>query len=224
MIPEQIMRLIYLIGYRSKSTEDDLLKHKPNKENSPFDDIFFLLQLVGIDFSFCSESRRDHSAISDDMEKLSTYEQQRFNGTEIILLEWNRSLCSSAEYPAFGDPEPIVLPDVLTEQMSEFEGFACYETTFVLDNQKKLFLEISDSTGGVEVFINGETAGMRIELPYRYDLSDLAWQGKNYLAIEVAVIPERKRMATTVHPKEKIRKRIPKDQSVIIGFVRLYTN
>jgi hypothetical protein len=60
--------------------------------------------------------------------------------------------------------------------------------------------------------------------PYRYDLSGLAWRGKNYLAIEVTVIPERKRMATTVHSKEKMRKHDAGDQSVIIGLVRLYTN
>jgi hypothetical protein len=55
---------------------------------------------------------------------------------QIDLLLWNRSLCTIDDYPAFGDPEPVVLPDVLTEQMSGFSVFACYETTFVLDKQK----------------------------------------------------------------------------------------
>jgi hypothetical protein len=126
---------------------------------------------------------------------------------EIPLSGWNRSLCAGNEYPAFGDPEPVVLPDVLTEQMSEFAGFACYETTFVLDTEKELFLEISDSAGCVDIFINGEIAGMRIELPCRYDLSGLARQGKNYLAIEAAVNPGS-------------NKPIPK--AGIIGTVRIY--
>jgi hypothetical protein len=57
----------------------------------------------------------------------------------LIALSWDRSLCVSTEYPAFGDPEPVILPDVLTEQLSEFTGFACYETTFVLDSQKRYY-------------------------------------------------------------------------------------
>jgi hypothetical protein len=127
-----------------------------------------------------------------------------------------KSLYNYNDYPAFGDPEWVVLPDIPTEQMSEFAGFACYETTFVLDTQKELLLEISDSTGGVEVFINGETAGMRIEPPCRYDLSCLAWQGKNYLAIEVAVTPERDRMASTAYPPE----RTVNDESITIPICR----
>jgi hypothetical protein len=127
--------------------------------------------------------------------------------TEIPLSNWKRSFCNRIEYPAFGDPEPIVLPDTLTEQMSEFSGFVCYETMFVLDIQTRLFLEISETVGSVEVFMNGETAGMQIRPPYRYELSNLAWQGKNYWAIEVAIDKERR----------------DKKNSNIIGIVKIYT-
>ncbi|MDR2053099.1 MAG: hypothetical protein LBP80_06775 [Treponema sp.] len=50
--------------------------------------------------------------------------------------------------------------------------------------------------------MNGETAGMKLRPPYHYDLSGLARQGKNYLAIEIAVFPERKSIAIETHPLE----------------------
>jgi hypothetical protein len=123
---------------------------------------------------------------------------------EISPLRWKRCLCISTEYPAFGDPELVILPDALTEQLSEFKGFACYETTFELDSTKTLLLEISDTTGSVEVFMNGDTAGMRITPPYRYDLSSLARQGKNYLAIEVAINLGQMDSVTSEPTREKV--------------------
>jgi hypothetical protein len=144
---------------------------------------------------------------------------------EIFLSGWNRSLCGSVEYPAFDDPKPVVLPDAFAELRHDFSGFACYETTFVLDSQKTLLLEISGTAGSVEVFMNGETAGMKLRPPYRYDLSGLARQGKNYLAIEVAVFPERKSIAIEAHPLEKIQHgKYMASHPYIIGTVRLYTN
>ena len=91
-------------------------------------------------------------------------------GTEIPLSNWRRIICESIEYPAFGDPEPVALPDMSMERMSDFSGFACYKTTFVVENQKSLLLEILDASGSVEVFINGETAGLKIKppLPLRF--------------------------------------------------------
>jgi hypothetical protein len=131
---------------------------------------------------------------------------------EILLSDWTRSLCKAIDYPEFGDPEPIVLPDILTGRMLGFSGLACYETVVVLDHPKALTLEISEAIGGVEVFMNGETLGLRAKLPHRFDLSDLAWKGKNYLAIEVAIFIKRKTIAAM------------KNRPRIIGDVRLFSN
>jgi hypothetical protein len=131
---------------------------------------------------------------------------------EIFLSGWKRSFCKGIDYPEFGNPRPVILPDILTEQMLVFSGFACYETIFVLDSPKALTLEISEAIGGVEVFMNGETLGLRAKLPYRFALSDLVWKGKNYLAIEVAIFIERKSMAANEH------------RPCIIGNVRLFTH
>jgi hypothetical protein len=143
---------------------------------------------------------------------------------EISLSDWERSLCISNDYPAFENPEQVVLPDSLTEEMSEFIGFACYETTFVLDSPKALLLEILDTAGSVEVFMNGETAGMRMKPPYRYDMSSLARQGRNYLAIEVAI---NLGQIDSVNP-EPIQERADYDKDIrksnIVGSIKLYTN
>jgi hypothetical protein len=131
---------------------------------------------------------------------------------EIPLSDWKRSLCKAIDYPEFGDPEPVVLPDILAKKMLGFSRLVCYETIFVLDSPKALTLEISEAIGGVEVFMNGETLGLRAKLPHRFDLSDLTWKGKNYLAIEVAIFIKRKAIAA--------RGNLP----CIIGDVRLFAN
>jgi hypothetical protein len=130
--------------------------------------------------------------------------------TEIPLSNWKRSICKTIDYPAFDNPESAVLPDVLTENMSGFSGIACYETIFVLDRPKALTLKISNAIGGVEVFLNGETLGIRARPPHQYDLSSLTWRGINYLAIEVAIDMKQKRIT------------LGEKQPCIIGNVQLF--
>jgi hypothetical protein len=142
---------------------------------------------------------------------------------QIPLSDWTRSLCKSAEYPAFDEPEPVVLPDTIGEQRPGFSGFAYYETTFVLDTKKTLLLEISDTAGSVEVYMNGDTAGMRITPPYHYDLSILARKGKNYLAVEIAVTLGQKDRVNPEPIQEKSEHGKQIKKSNIIGSIRLYT-
>ncbi|MDR2785006.1 MAG: hypothetical protein LBB83_03725 [Treponema sp.] len=170
-----------------------------------------------------SEVRQKQAASSGEAESRPLNKHSRFTGTETHLSRWMRSLCNSNDYPAFGDPEPVVLPDMLTEQMSDFEGFACYETKFVLDKPMIMLLEILDTAGSVEVYMNGDTAGMRITPPYHYDLSILARKGKNYLAVEIAVnLGQKDRVnPEPIQEKSEHGKQIKK--SNIIGSIRLYT-
>jgi hypothetical protein len=94
--------------------------------------------------------------------------------------------------------------------MLGFSGFACYETIFILNGLKAVALEISDAAGGVEVFMNGGTLGIRIKPPYQYDLSSFTRQGENYLAIEVAIAIKQNRMTAE------------ENRPCIIGNVRLF--
>ena len=49
---------------------------------------------------------------------------------------------------------------------------------------------------GVEVFVNGQSAGVQVVPPFRYDLRSLTQEGKNSLVIEVATTLERERGKT----------------------------
>lgn len=110
-------------------------------------------------------------------------------GQELALRGWKRSLCAGVEYPAFGPAVPVELPDQLAQELPEFSGYARYETAFQLEKAGPLVLELSDAAEGVEVFLNGESQGLQIAPPFRYELRGQA--GKNLLAIEVATTLER---------------------------------
>jgi hypothetical protein len=88
----------------------------------------------------------------------------------------------------------------------------------------KIFLDISDVAGSIEVFINGETAGMLIKPPYHFNLSNMAWQGKNYLAVEIAINLSRgkKKFIEGIHNKINYNEAIEKVN--IIGTIRLYAS
>ena len=102
-----------------------------------------------------------------------------------------RSLCEGAEYPAFSEPVETILPDggTLAQEQPEFSGFVRYESRFTLDRESLLMLMIEDAEEGVEVFLNGESAGIQIAAPFRYELRGKA--GENELRIEVATTLER---------------------------------
>ena len=110
-------------------------------------------------------------------------------GAEIALSGWTRALCEGAEYPHFGPAKPVTLPDALAAEQPAFSGFVRYETRFTLDAPAALRLEIADAAEGVEVFLNGESAGIQIAPPFGYDLAGQA--GANTLVIEVATTLER---------------------------------
>lgn len=110
-------------------------------------------------------------------------------GESIPLTGWTRATCEGAAYPAFGSAVPVTLPDALAAEQTEFSGFARYETQFTLDAPAALRLEITDAAEGVEVFLNGESAGIQIAPPFAYDLAGRA--GENRLVIEVATTLER---------------------------------
>ena len=110
-------------------------------------------------------------------------------GGEIPLTGWTRAVCEGAAYPAFGPAQPVTLPDALAEEQPEFSGFVRYEATFTLDAPAALRLTVTDAAEGVEVLLNGQSAGIQIAPPFAYDLEGQA--GENTLTIEVATTLER---------------------------------
>ncbi len=139
--------------------------------------------------------------------------------SEIPLTQWTRSICEGSAYPDFAQEKEVALPDSLAEEQPEFSGFVRYETGFTLDKDEKLYLEIEDAKEGVEVFLNGQSAGMQIAPPYRYDLTGTA--GENVLVIEVATTLERQ-CYPLLEGYRKMLAKPPVSGSGLTGNVRLW--
>ena len=112
-------------------------------------------------------------------------------GAALPLAPWTRRLCAGIDYPAFGEADAVMLPDHLAEEKPAFSGYARYESRFTIEEPGKVSLELTDAREGVEVFVNGESAGIQIVPPFRYDLTALVKPGENSLAIEVATTLDR---------------------------------
>jgi hypothetical protein len=110
-----------------------------------------------------------------------------------LINEWKRSLCRGIEYPGFRGSREVALPDNLADGEPEFSGFARYENIFSVTGvpHTGAVLEITDAHEGLEVFVNGVTAGIQIVPPFRFDILPFIREGENHLAIEVATNLER---------------------------------
>ena len=107
-----------------------------------------------------------------------------------VLEGFAQSVCKAADYPKFGPAKETTKPENYAHSDKKFSGFLRYETHFT---GKAQLLEITDAWEGVEVFVNGKSAGIQVTPPYRYDLRGLAGEGDNVLTIEVATTLERDR-------------------------------
>ena len=166
------------------------------------------------------EKKKPLVVIFDKAEE-SIHEPLTLSGTKTAHSEnWKRSLCRSIDYPAFQKEKRITLPDALAEEEPLFSGFVRYENTISCKKGESLLLEISKAAEGVEVFVNGVSAGIQIAAPYRYDLSGLMKEGKNELRIEVATTLERE---MSQHPDPMLAmmgiKPVPTSESGITGMV-----
>ena len=85
-------------------------------------------------------------------------------------------------------------------------------------------LEISDAFEGVELFVNGRSAGIQIAPPFRYQVSHLLHGGSNQIAIEVATSLERQMAGdqNVVYIGDD-REKEPKCSSGINGMVLVLT-
>lgn len=152
----------------------------------------------GTVLSVCIEPLKSCIVVFGNTEGLPVYEPlHTADCAAHALTEWKRSTCCSKAYPAFGPAKTVTLPDDTAAEDPAFSGFVRYETAFVGKAGQKTVLEISDAYEGVEVFLNGESAGIQIAPPFRYDLTTKVHNGKNTLVIETATTPEREMFAKT---------------------------
>ena len=122
----------------------------------------------------------------------NAYEEPTFSRKK-PRLQFELSVCRAVDYPKFGEPRPINCPESYEKTDPKFSGFIRYETSF---QGKAQALEITDAHEGVEVFVNGQSAGIQVVPPFVYDLRGLCRDGENTLRIEVATTLERERGQT----------------------------
>lgn len=137
---------------------------------------------------------------------------------------WKRSICEAIDYPHFCREQEIILPDGLAEEQPEFSGFVRYEKEYFCDNKPaQLILKIEDAAEGLEVFVNGVSAGIQITAPYLYDITGLIKEGTNQIRIEVATTLERAMSGQPDPVREYLGlgKKVPECASGISGNIRI---
>jgi len=105
--------------------------------------------------------------------------------------------------------------------MPEFSGYVCYETEFQGNTGNRYVLEITDAAEGVELFVNGISAGIQLVPIFRYEITQMIQDGTNRLRIEVATTLEREN-AKNVNPMFKHAIGPPVSASGIVGKVLLW--
>lgn len=111
----------------------------------------------------------------------------------LSLYSLQRSICSSKQYPDFTMHKVIQFPDHVEYDHPRFSGWVRYEGKFRVDHLTCTELIISQAYEGVEVVINGHTAGIQVCAPYRFDLTEYICQGENTIIIDVSTTLERER-------------------------------
>ena len=110
----------------------------------------------------------------------------------VPLTRWTRSVCPNAACPVFSGEKEVTLPDAYEKEDPDFGGFVRYDTVFTL-SEKPAYAELvlTGDQEGVEVFVNGTSAGIQIVPRYCFDLTGLLRKGENTLRIEQATTLER---------------------------------
>lgn len=96
---------------------------------------------------------------------------------------WSISLADYREQERF---QPLCVTDQLEDISSKklgFSGIIRYETAF---EGPARMIDLGRAFEGVEVLVNGRSAGVRVGYPYRYDVSALAGEEENQLTVLAA--------------------------------------
>jgi hypothetical protein len=139
--------------------------------------------------------------------------------------EWKLSIATAKEYPQFHDECTLLELHNVGKIWPDFSGFVRYEKQF--DYQDALpshaALSIEDAYEGVEAWVNGVNAGMKICPPYQFDITGLLKEGENSIRIEVANTLYRHVSAQTNMPNFFGPKCLVVEPSGIMGKVVLIT-
>lgn len=167
----------------------------------------------GTEVSFTLEPSKSLLILSGEEAKGLAGEQKALavpSGDKTPLTRFTQSVCKSIDYPNFAAAREIQSLESYAATNKKFSGFIRYETSFTVEDFERVVLEITEAYEGVEVFVNGESAGIQVIPRFLFDLTTLCRPGENKLTIEVATTLERERGGRTPAP------------TGIVGEVNLY--
>lgn len=135
---------------------------------------------------------------------------------------WKVSTVEALQYPDFTDAGSMETLESFAKIDPDFSGFIAYENTFTLkEASEDMVLCIADAYEGVEVWVNGENAGMAISHPYEFAVGQLLKAGENQLRIEVATTLQRKMRKAGGGMMALFAATAPLDPTGLIGEVTL---
>ena len=126
--------------------------------------------------------------IMDGFEGVPKYARPTAGRRQVLDGAWTLSIAAAKEYPGFHDEQVVTELHSVGRLYPDFSGFMRYEKYVNLPGQidQSALLSIADAYEGVEVWVNGRNAGMKICPPYVFDVSGLLRPGENTIRIEVA--------------------------------------
>lgn len=128
----------------------------------------------------------------DDVPVSKSLETERLRIIE-CKEKWKMSLCKSIEYPNFIEWSSVDDFTDIGKTHKKFSGYIAYRNEFEIKEIKSCFVEIEDAGEDVEVFVNGESCGIKVMRPFLFDITRFVKKGTNNLQIEVATTLERER-------------------------------
>ena len=129
--------------------------------------------------------------VFDEIDEDLLVEPVKLSGSKMELKKFKQSICKSIAYPKFKKEREINTLESYSLTNKKFSGFIRYETGVTLEEYQSIILEITDAYEGVEVFVNGISAGIQVVPIFIYDITSLCVVGQNKIVIEVATTLER---------------------------------
>jgi len=71
------------------------------------------------------------------------------------------------------------------EGLLSYSGGACYRKTIAIPAAKQVVLDLGDVVASAEVRVNGQSAGVRVSPPWRFDITSFVKPGENRIEVLV---------------------------------------
>ncbi|MCK0473381.1 glycosylhydrolase-like jelly roll fold domain-containing protein [Halalkalibacter sp. APA_J-10(15)] len=128
----------------------------------------------------------DNSSELQELELSSTVKQLQTSLT--IEGSWSLSTATSMQYPTFTTRGELksLLDLSRVEGLQSFSGTMRYkkEINWVHEDAR-IWIDLGDVFEIAEVFVNGESVGVRLQAPYQFEMSNYLREGINTIQVEV---------------------------------------